>query len=155
MRRTLYTDDHEAYRETVRTFFDREVFPNLPRWDEQRLIDRDILRLAAKQGISGLKVPETYGGAGEDDYRYRMIVNEEVARTYSGAFGMTLALQDDLVLPYLLSLATDEQKQRWLPGMANGEQLCPRARSRSRTATSPQCYRTARGPAGPPTCCRR
>ena len=77
MRRTLYTADHEAYRETVREFLAREVVPHHERWDSQRWIDRSVFAAAAKQGIYGLQIPEAYGGAGEPDYRFRMIVAEE------------------------------------------------------------------------------
>ena len=62
-----------------------------------------------------------YGGAGEPDYRYRMVVSEEIARINALSFGLTISLQDDLVLHYLLDLTNDEQKQRWLPGFASGE----------------------------------
>ena len=121
MRRTLYTADHEAYRETVREFLAREVAPNYGRWDAERWIDRSVFAAAAKQGIYGIQIPEEYGGAGEPDYRYRMIVCEEIAKIHALSFGLTISLQDDLVLHYLLDLTTDEQKQRWLPGMAAGE----------------------------------
>ncbi|KAA9165989.1 acyl-CoA dehydrogenase [Amycolatopsis acidicola] len=121
MRRTLYTADHEAYRETVREFVAREVVPHHERWDAERWIDRSVFAAAAKQGIYGLQIPEIYGGAGEQDYRYRMIVCEEIAKIHALSFGLTISLQDDLVLHYLLDLTTDEQKQRWLPGMAAGE----------------------------------
>lgn len=120
MDRELYTADHEAYRETVREFLSREVVPHQQRWDADRWIDRDVLRAAAKTGIYGIQIPEEYGGAGEPDYRYRMVVCEEVARVHAYSFGLTVALQDDLVLHYLLDLTTSEQKQRWLPGFADG-----------------------------------
>ncbi|QJY47474.1 acyl-CoA dehydrogenase family protein [Pseudonocardia broussonetiae] len=123
MQRTLYTEDHEQYRATVRAFLAREVEPHFLRWDEERLIDTSVFRTAAEQGVYALAVPEEHGGAGETDYRYRMVVNEEVARVGATAFGMTLGLQDDLVLAYLLDLTTDEQKERWLEPFARGELL--------------------------------
>ena len=121
MKRSLYEDDHEAYRETVREFLTREVVPHQHDWDEQRWIDRSVFARAAKCGIYGLQVGEKYGGAGESDYRYRMVVSEEIARINALSFGLTVSLQDDLVLHYLLDLTNDEQKQRWLPGFAAGE----------------------------------
>ncbi|WP_031467863.1 acyl-CoA dehydrogenase family protein [Sciscionella sediminilitoris] len=121
MRRRLYTDDHEAYRETVREFLAREVVPHHPRWEADRWIDRSVFSEAAKYGIYGLQIPQEYGGAGEPDYRYRMVVTEEIARVHALSFALTISLQDDLVLHYLLDLCTDEQKRRWLPGFATGE----------------------------------
>lgn len=121
MKRALYGPDHEAYRDTVREFLAREVAPHQDEWDRQHWIDREVFARAAKAGIYALQIGETYGGAGESDYRYRMIVCEEIARINALSFGLTVSLQDDLVLHYLLDLTTDEQKQRWLPGFAAGE----------------------------------
>src|SRR5437899_2293164 len=109
MQRTLFEADHEAYRATVREFFDREVAPNLDVWDRDRMIDRSVFRTAAKHGIFGLEIPEEFGGAGVKDYRYRLIVCEEAARVQATAFNVTLGLFDDIVTGYLLDLTTDEQ----------------------------------------------
>lgn len=121
MQRSLYEPDHEAYRETVREFLVREVVPHQHDWDRDRWIDRSVFGRAAKSGIYALQIPEEYGGSGEPDYRYRMVVCEEIARINALSFGLTVSLQDDLVLHYLLDLTDDEQKQRWLPGFASGE----------------------------------
>jgi alkylation response protein AidB-like acyl-CoA dehydrogenase len=119
--RTLYGSDHEAYRETVREFLSREVVPHQDDWDRNHWIDREVFARAAKAGIYALQIDERYGGAGERDYRYRMVVSEEIARINALSFGLTISLQDDLVLHYLLDLTNDEQRQRWLPGFAAGE----------------------------------
>ena len=121
MKRTLYESDHESYRETVREFLSREVVPHQDDWDREHWIDREVFARAAKAGIYALQIDEKYGGAGEHDYRYRMVVSEEIARINALSFGLTISLQDDLVLHYLLDLTNDEQKQRWLPGFAAGE----------------------------------
>lgn len=121
MRRTLYGPDHEAYRETVKEFLAREVVPHQHDWDRDYRINRDVFAHAAKAGIYALEVDGQYGGAGEHDYRYRMVVCEEIARINALSFGLTISLQDDLVLHYLLDLTSEEQKQRWLPGFASGE----------------------------------
>src|ERR1700676_5359004 len=123
MKRALYGPDHQAYRETVREFLAREVVPHQNDWDRERWIDRAVFARAAKAGIYALQIDERYGGAGEADYRYRMVVCEEVARINALSFGLTVSLQDDLVLHYLLDLTDDEQKQRWLPGFASGETI--------------------------------
>jgi alkylation response protein AidB-like acyl-CoA dehydrogenase len=121
VRRTLYEPDHEAYRETVREFVAREVVPYQHDWDRQHMIDRAVFIGAAKAGIYALQIDERFGGAGEHDYRYRMVVCEELARVFAYSFGLTISLQDDLVLHYLLDLTSEEQKRRWLPSFASGE----------------------------------
>jgi alkylation response protein AidB-like acyl-CoA dehydrogenase len=121
VQRSFYTADHEAYRETVREFLAREVVPFQDDWDRDRWIDRAVFASAAKAGVYALNVGEEYGGAGEFDYRYRMVVCEEVSKVTALSFGLTVSLQDDLVLHYLLDLTNDEQKRRWLPGFAAGE----------------------------------
>jgi alkylation response protein AidB-like acyl-CoA dehydrogenase len=121
VQRALYGPDHEVYRETVREFLAREVVPHQNDWDRQRWIDRAVFARAAAAGIYALQIDERYGGAGESDYRYRMVVCEEVALINALSFGLTISLQDDLVLHYLLDLTNEEQKQRWLPGFAAGE----------------------------------
>lgn len=120
MKRDIYTEDHELYRETVREFLGREVLPHFVEWDEKHAVDRDVFRKAAEAGIYALQIPEQYGGAGEQDYRYRMVVCEEVAKVGANSFSLTLALQDDLVLAYLTDLTNEAQRGRWLPGIAAG-----------------------------------
>lgn len=123
MRRALYGPDHEAYRDTVRDFLAREVVPHQQEWDHNHRIDREVFAHAAKAGIYALEIDERYGGAGEHDYRYRMVVCEEIAKVNALSFGLTVSLQDDLVLHYLLDLTSEEQKQRWLPGIASGQTI--------------------------------
>ncbi|OJY39797.1 acyl-CoA dehydrogenase family protein [Pseudonocardia sp. 73-21] len=142
MRRTLYTDDNERYRDTVRAFLAREVEPHYLRWEQERVIDKGVFRTAAAQGVYALAVPEEYGGAGETDYRYRMVVNEECARIGATSFTMTLGLQDDLVLSYLLDLTTDEQKKRWLEPFTRGELLGALAMTEPGTGSDLQGIRT-------------
>lgn len=121
MQRSLYDKEHELYRESVRAFLEREVAPYQEQWDRDGMIDRSVFARAAKSGIYALEVPEQYGGSGESDYRYRMVVCEEIARINALSFALTIALQDDLVLHYLTDLMNDEQKNRWLPGFASGD----------------------------------
>jgi alkylation response protein AidB-like acyl-CoA dehydrogenase len=121
VRRNLYEPDHEAFRGVVRAFVKREVTPNAGRWEQDRGVDRQTWLAAGKQSIIGLPVPEEYGGAGTDDFRYRCVVIEELARVCATSLSSGFGLQDDIAIPYLLDLGTDEQKARWLPPMAAGE----------------------------------
>jgi alkylation response protein AidB-like acyl-CoA dehydrogenase len=119
--RLLFTADHDDYRQAVRDFVDREVSPNLTRWDRDRLIDRQVWQAAGKQGIIGLSVPDEYGGGGEPDYRYQVVVMEELARAGAASLASSFSLQDNIVIPYVKDLGTEQQKQRWLTGMASGQ----------------------------------
>jgi alkylation response protein AidB-like acyl-CoA dehydrogenase len=120
VRRELFTPDHETYRSTVREFIAREAVPHYERWENDHLIDRSAWLAAGKAGVIGLLVPPEYGGSGERDYRYRYVVVEEVARAGVNSLGAGFGLQDDIAIPYVNDLGTAEQKQRWLPGMADG-----------------------------------
>jgi alkylation response protein AidB-like acyl-CoA dehydrogenase len=143
MERNFYDDDHEQYRATVREFLAREVEPHKDQWDEDRWIPREVFARAAAAGVYALQVPEEFGGAGEPDFRYRMIACEEVARINALSFGLTLGLQDDLVLAYLLNRTDDEQKKRWLPGFASGEIIGALAMTEPGTGSDLQGIRTS------------
>jgi alkylation response protein AidB-like acyl-CoA dehydrogenase len=119
MQRDLFTDDHEAFRETVRGFYERYVIPFHKEWEEAGIVDRAVWLEAGKHGLLGMEVPEEYGGGGVADFRYNVVVTEENVR--ARASGIGFGLHNDVVAPYLLKLATDEQKQRWLPGFCTGE----------------------------------
>jgi long-chain-acyl-CoA dehydrogenase len=142
MNSTFYTEDHEAYRESVAEFLRREVEPHHERWEREHAIDPDIWQKAGANGMLGLAVPEEYGGGGEPDYRYRFVLAEEIARTNTTSFGVGLGLQDDIVIPYFLDLATPEQKQRWLPGLASGALIGAIAMTEPGTGSDLQGIRT-------------
>lgn len=111
----FYEEIHEEFREVVREFVTREIAPNYRRWDASHMIDRSAWESAAENGLLGLAVPEEHGGMGLSDYRFRMIIDEELAR--ADALGVALAfhLHDDWVLPALLQFGTPEQQEAWLP----------------------------------------
>jgi alkylation response protein AidB-like acyl-CoA dehydrogenase len=120
MRRTFYDEDHDAFRATVREFVQREVVPHQDTWDNIGHIDPKLWVAAGKQGLLGLDFPEQFGGGGIDDFRYRCVVMEELAEVGAASVDSATRLVDDLVGPYLVDLATDEQQARWLPGLASG-----------------------------------
>lgn len=125
MERDIYDEDHEAFRDVVKDFIKRYATDEKRKqWDADGEVDRATLRAAGESGIIGLAVPEEYGGAGMlQDYRFRAIVNEEVIGAGLGSLAGALGIQDDLAVPYVVHMGTDEQKQKWLPGMATGEIL--------------------------------
>jgi alkylation response protein AidB-like acyl-CoA dehydrogenase len=117
--RTLFEPEHDLFRESYRAFLDRHVAPYHEQWEQEKIVDRGVWLEAGKQGFLGMAVPEEYGGGGNPDFRYNVIITEETsAARYSG---LGFALQNDVIAPYLLRLATEEQKQRWLPGFCSGE----------------------------------
>jgi alkylation response protein AidB-like acyl-CoA dehydrogenase len=118
MRRAIFEPEHEALRATARNFFEKECAPRREEWASQGHVDRWAWTRAGELGLLCFDVPEEFGGAGVEDWRYNAVVAEEAARCNTG---LGLVLQNDVVAPYLLTLATEEQKKRWLPGLVTGE----------------------------------
>ncbi|WP_029259838.1 MULTISPECIES: acyl-CoA dehydrogenase family protein [unclassified Microbacterium] len=125
MERDIYDEDHEAFRDLVKDFVKRHVTNEaIERWDAAGEIDRGTMRAAGEAGLIGLSVPEEFGGAGMlQDYRFRTIVMEEVIAAGAGSLAGAFGIQDDLAVPYLVHMGTQEQKEKWLPRMATGEVL--------------------------------
>jgi alkylation response protein AidB-like acyl-CoA dehydrogenase len=118
VRRKIFTPEHDLFRATARTFFEKECVPNAEEWESAGVSNREIWKKAGAAGLLGWEVPEQYGGSGIKDFRYNAILAEEMVA--SGARGIGFALNNDIVIPYLTDLTTDEQKARWLPGMVDG-----------------------------------
>ena len=119
--RTVFDDEHEAFRELVRDFIQKEVRPHYDSWETQQRVDREFFTSAGELGMLMFEVPEEFGGAGVDDFRFNAVIDEEFARANLSSAGLTLALHNDVLGPYFLELTTDEQKTRWLPGLVSGE----------------------------------
>jgi acyl-CoA dehydrogenase len=119
MRRTIYGADHEIFGATVRKFFEAEVVPQFAAWEERGAPPLEFYRRAGDLGIPGLQIPEEYGGGGQQSFLFNAIVTEEAFRACVGLGSLRVHM--DIVLPYLMHYATDQQKQRWLPGAARGE----------------------------------
>jgi acyl-CoA dehydrogenase len=119
MPRDLFTGDHEAFRESVRTFVAKEIAPHHGEWEEAGVVSREAWRAAGRQGLLGYFVDEEYCGGGVDDYRYGVVIAEELSR--GGFSGPAFPLHNDIIGPYLHRLATQEQRDRWLPGFCSGE----------------------------------
>ncbi len=119
--REIFDQEHEAFRRTVRSFLDKEVVPHHDQWEKDGIVSRDVWLAAGRQGLLGFDVPEEYGGGGVRDFRYNLVLAEEM--TLSGIHGPGFPLHNDIIVPYLTSLGTDEQKRRWLPGCCSGEMI--------------------------------
>ena len=122
MKREIYDEDHEAFRSSVREFLERSVIPNVEQHAVDKAIPREFWLEAGKQGFLGLEIPEEYGGAGADDYRFNAVMAEELSKV-NAALGSCWGIHADITAPYVVAMGTEEQKQRWLPGVAAGEIL--------------------------------
>ncbi|MFE5301068.1 acyl-CoA dehydrogenase family protein [Streptomyces sp. NPDC056632] len=140
MKRQLYTADHEAFREVVRTFLAKEVLPHYAQWEKDGIVSREVWRAAGRQGLLGLAVDEEYGGGGNPDFRYSAVLAEEFTR--AGTPGLAIGLHNDIIGPYLTSLGTEEQKRRWLPGFCSGEIVTAIAMTEPGAGSDLQAIRT-------------
>ena len=122
MKREIYDEDHEAFRSSVREFLERSVIPNVEQHAVDKAIPREFWLEAGKQGFLGLEIPEEYGGAGAEDYRFNAVMAEELSKV-NAALGSCWGIHADITAPYIVAMGTEEQKQRWLPGVASGEIL--------------------------------
>ena len=117
----LYTSEHEDFRKTARTFYEREVVPFHDQWEQDGIVPRELWTKAGAAGLLCFDVPEEYDGPGVEDFRYNVIVSEE--QTRAGVSGPGFSVHTDIIVPYLTSLGTEEQKRRWLPGCVSGETI--------------------------------
>jgi alkylation response protein AidB-like acyl-CoA dehydrogenase len=120
MKRDIYEDEHEAFRDSVRHFLERSVTPHVESHAKDKAIPREFWLGAGANGLLGLEIPEEYGGLGAGDYRFNAVVGEELNKV-NAALGSCWGIHADITAPYLVALGTDEQKRRWLPAVASGE----------------------------------
>ena len=121
MDRAIFTDEHEMFRDAFRRFVAREITPHFLDWERAGIVPRELFALAGASGFLGMQAPVEYGGGGSGDFRYNAIVSEELMYAGTGGAGLGITLHNDITLPYFLHFTTDEQKQRWLPGICAGE----------------------------------
>jgi alkylation response protein AidB-like acyl-CoA dehydrogenase len=119
MKRLVFETEHEQLRSTARDFIEREIKPYAEAWERDGQVDREVYKKGGDVGLIGFNIPEEYGGGGVDDFRFNAVIVEEL--TKFGSASPSFSLQNDIVAPYLVSLGTEEQKQRWLPGFASGD----------------------------------
>lgn len=140
MSRELFDTEHEAFRETARAFIAKELVPNQEAWESDGMVSRDAWLAAGKQGLLGIAAEERHGGGGVDDFRFNIVFDEELVA--AGVTGFGVPVHNDINLPYLLSFATEEQKQRWLPKFCSGETISAIAMSEPGAGSDLQGIRT-------------
>jgi alkylation response protein AidB-like acyl-CoA dehydrogenase len=138
--RQLFTTEHDAFRETVRKFYEKEVIPHTERYESQQHVDRELWNKAGELGLLCATMPEEYGGSGVDRL-YSMILIEEQA--YAGDSATGFSLHSDIVANYLLNFGNKDQKQQWLPKMASGEVVTAIAMTEPGTGSDLQAVRTS------------
>jgi acyl-CoA dehydrogenase len=119
MQRTIYAAEHLDFADTLASFLDRRVVPNMAAWEDDGHVPKELYKEAAALGVLGVQVPAEYGGAGESSFLFNCVVTEQIA--YRRATLGSLRVHTDVVMPYVTKYATDEQRRRWLPGMASAE----------------------------------
>ena len=118
--RTVFSEEHGMFRDSVKRFIDKEIAPNYDQWEEDGQVSRESWLKAGEQGFLCCSVPEEYGGLGAD-FLYSAVFMEELA--YANTTGGGYHLHSEIVAPYILQYGTEEQKQEWLPKMVSGEMI--------------------------------
>ena len=121
MRRTVFDEDHESFRKTFRAFLESEVVPHFDEWYAAGIVPREVYHQLAELGIFGIEVPEEYGGAGLETFKYEAVLLEETSRAGISLGGSGVHVM--LCLHYILGLATAEQKERWLPPFVAADEM--------------------------------
>jgi len=140
LQRDIFTSEHDAFRDMVRAFIARNITPYHEQWERDRVVSREVWRQAGEAGLLGIEIDEKYGGGGNPDYTYYLIMNEELAR--AGAHGPGFSVHNDIVGQYLVRLVTPEQAERWLPGYCSGELITAIAMSEPGAGSDLQGIRT-------------
>jgi alkylation response protein AidB-like acyl-CoA dehydrogenase len=120
VQRSLFEESHEQFRSSVRAFIAKEVVPHYLDWEEASIAPRELFTAAGSHGFLGMAIPEAHGGGGSTDFRFNVVVAEELAAAGIGGAGLGLTLHNDITTPYFVEYCTTEQAKRWLPGIASG-----------------------------------
>ncbi|GAA5147850.1 long-chain specific acyl-CoA dehydrogenase [Nocardioides marinquilinus] len=138
---SIYEQEHEDFRASARAFLDKEVVPHHEQWEKDGQVSREVWRRAGEVGLLCFDVDEAYGGAGMKDFRYNMVLAEEISKV--GASGLGFPVHNDVIVPYISQLGTEEQKQRWLPGLVSGELISAIAMTEPGAGSDLQGIRTS------------
>jgi acyl-CoA dehydrogenase len=118
MKRDIFSQEHDLFRNAFKSFVDREVVPHQAKWREDGMVSREVWRKAGEAGFLCPWMEEEHGGAG-GDFLHSVVIMEELANVYESGFAMSL--HSDIVVPYIHEFGNAEQKKKWLPGCASGE----------------------------------
>ena len=140
MRRQIFTEEQDAFRDMVRAFIAKEITPYHEQWERDGIVSRDVWLAAGRAGLLGIHLDEKYGGGGQPDYRFYVVLNEELA--HAGASGPMFQLHNDMIGPYLDRLCTPEQRERWFPGYCSGELIAAIAMTEPGAGSDLQGIRT-------------
>ncbi len=121
MRREIFEDEHDQFRQSFRRWIDKEIAPNYLDWEHAGIVPREVYAKAGALGFLGMAIPEEHGGGGVADFRYSQVIGEEIQYAGVNGAGVGLTLHNDVCTPYFLAYCTEEQKARWMPGIASGE----------------------------------
>ena len=135
MKRTIFEEEHQLFRETFRQFVEKEMVPHNNFWEQEGIVSRELFEKAGKHGFLGIDLPEEYGGGGINDYRFNQIMGEEFDLAGVAAAGSGLGLHNDICLPYFKEYCTTEQKERWMHGLTNGSLITAIAMSEPGTGS--------------------
>jgi len=119
--RSLYNVDHLAFADSFRRFVAQEITPDYLKWEAEGIAPRSLYKKAGDNGFIGMAIPQEFGGGGSQDFRFNSVIAEELAYAGIGGAGQGLTLHNDITTPYFTDICNDEQKARWLPGIASGE----------------------------------
>jgi len=139
LKRKIFNEDHELFRDQFRKFLDKEVVPNIEQWDKDGIVSREVWLKAGENGFLCPWLPDEYGGSGAD-FIYSVVITEETART--GDTGFAIGMHNDIVVPYIWHFGTDEQKKRYLPKCTTGEYITAIVMTEPDTGSDLQAIRT-------------
>ena len=142
MRRTLFDDTHELFRESFAAFVAKEIAPHHEDWERAGVVDKTMFRKAGEAGFLGIAAPTEYGGGGTPDFVFSVVVTEELSRAGVMTSGACFTLHNNVCLPYFLTGTDDEQKARWLPGICSGEFMTAIAMTEPGTGSDLAAIRT-------------
>lgn len=146
MTRAVFDAEHESFRDAVGAFLDKEIVPHHEQWEADGVVSREAWTRAGAQGLLGLQLDEQYGGGGTTDFRYNVVIGEEMTRR--GVYGAAYPLLNDMIVPYFVASANEEQKRRWYPGLCSGELIAAIAMTEPGAGSDLQGIRTTAVDAG-------
>ncbi|MEE2683406.1 MAG: acyl-CoA dehydrogenase family protein [Actinomycetota bacterium] len=135
MKRNIFRDEHELFRDTFQQFVQKEMVPHNESWERDGIVGRELFEKAGSSGFLGIDLPEEYGGGGIKDYRFNQIMGEEFDLAGVATAGSGLGLHNDICIPYFKEYCNEEQRQRWMPGLTSGSLISAIAMSEPGTGS--------------------